>query len=370
MGRISCFNSDIRPIFLPLSGAPVFMRNFRLIVSAIILAVLTSPLPSRAGELVSVRISSEPEGARIYVDGAFRGETPASLQIPSGKRELFLYRAGFLPIKRQVSWQPQERPILRETLRPQKGGIVILTDPPAAEAYLGGRFLGNTPLAFERMPIGKHTLELRAPGFHTLSREIVLDENDPNVVDVRLDGPPVFVWVEAETGSRVFLNGAYTGEVTRESLGLRIRPGTHELRIEKAGFASVQTIRLEPGRDVVLAAGRMQRIPGVVRQETPRLDKRWFAVAGSAGLTLTGLVVGTIGLVDAHMARDDYANAWRTAEIDAARDEVVSGNRRFLLGTSLAALGTAGMYFSWPAPTSTDVAFSGDRILFTWRMAP
>ena len=61
----------------------------------------TAPAPTQNA---TVRITSEPDGAEIEVNGAFVGSTPATLQLPSGQQNLTV-RKGALSWRRTVQIQ-------------------------------------------------------------------------------------------------------------------------------------------------------------------------------------------------------------------------------------------------------------------------
>lgn len=347
--------------------APVLFSSMRRICPIVLVCIALLARTGWAEELVPVRILTEPPGAEVYLDGVPRGETPATLHVPAGRHSLFLFLRGMLPIERVVTWAPGERPILRETLRRQSGGIVVLSDPPGAEVFLDGRRLGAAPFAFEKLPSGVHELKITKPGFDPLITRVHLDSDEPNVVAVRLHGPPVFLWVEGPPGSQVYLDGSYAGEVTAEALGIKIRPGRHELRIERHGFASVQTLQIEPGQDAFAFAGEMKRIPGVVVTQPPRLNPRWFGVAFGATAVVAGGAVAISSAMQAAAARQDYEQAWRVADIAAARKRVENANRRVIWASGSAVVGgLAGMWF-WPSEAPT-VTILPPTVLLAWRL--
>lgn len=62
----------------------------------------TSPKPATSGEIGTIDVSSDPRGAEVDVDGAFVGDTPASLKLPSGKHAISVSKKGFKPWSRNV----------------------------------------------------------------------------------------------------------------------------------------------------------------------------------------------------------------------------------------------------------------------------
>lgn len=348
------------------------MRRLSLSSRALWLAAvwLGAAGPARADELISVRVATDPPGARIFVDGVERGETPASLSLPAGKHDLFLYKPGLLPVRKQVDWAPGDRPIYNERLREQQGGLVVIIDPPGTEVLFDGRLLGQSPLAFENLPAGSHVIELRKPGF-TTERETIELGAAPRELAMRLDGPPVGLFIEAEPGSRVFLDGSFAGEVTGQTLSLRARAGSHELRIERNGFASVQQIQLEPGRDALMGPGPMTRIPTALSGErkTARLHPRWYWVGAAGAVALSGAVLAVRSSVQAGRARDDYEAAFRRADIADAKDRIRLQNTLVGVGLGVSALGAAGVVFAWPRGEERGLSLEAapGRASLAWR---
>jgi hypothetical protein len=304
--------------------------------------------PARAEELISVRIASEPAGARIFINGAERGQTPASLSLPTGESELFIYKDGYMPVRKMVRWQGGDRPIYRETLRKQTGGLVVLADPPGAKVFLDQRPLGAAPLAYENLQPGFYQVEVRRDGFKPFVATLELLKDRARVVNVRLEGPPVTVFVEGDAGARVYLDGSYAGEITDTSLILRARAGTHELRIERNGFASVQTLLLEPGRDVAVGMGELKRMPDARGDEVVKANPRWYVVAVSLGAGAVGGGLAVVSYVAARGAREDYDNAWRRAQISDAKGRIEQNNLLFAVGSGVFAAGLTGAWLAWP----------------------
>jgi len=67
-------------------------------------AVGAALLPEAVPE--SVKVSSAPEAAEVYLDGAFIGNAPATLKLPSGKHTIKLTLAGYKDWTRDLDAQP------------------------------------------------------------------------------------------------------------------------------------------------------------------------------------------------------------------------------------------------------------------------
>lgn len=114
----------------PPAGAPVAGIGFAL-SSADMLRVLRrfypaatveklSALPGAESGLGTVRISSEPEGAEITVDGKFVGTTPSMLRLSAGAHEIALKAAGRQIWQRTLDVLKDSEVSVKASLEPEK----------------------------------------------------------------------------------------------------------------------------------------------------------------------------------------------------------------------------------------------------------
>jgi hypothetical protein len=67
-----------------------------------------------------------------------------------------------------------------KTIRSHVGSLDILGKPPGAEILIEGEVVGHLPLAAPlHLPVGKTTLELRAPGYFTVTRVVTIEPEKP-----------------------------------------------------------------------------------------------------------------------------------------------------------------------------------------------
>src|SRR6266852_5051649 len=50
----------------------------------------------------TMKVTSEPDGADIYVDGALAGSTPSTLNVPAGRHKISVKQAGFQNWEREI----------------------------------------------------------------------------------------------------------------------------------------------------------------------------------------------------------------------------------------------------------------------------
>lgn len=117
----------------------------------------------RADGLVQLR--SNPAGARVTVDGSYRGQTPLDLALPPGKTyRLRLGKAGYQTVTRSVAVESGKDARLDIELPAFLGEVRILSNPGNATVYANGRELGPTGSVYA-LPALPQRLEVRKTGY-------------------------------------------------------------------------------------------------------------------------------------------------------------------------------------------------------------
>lgn len=220
-------------------------------LALLLLAVAPRAFAPRAPPLGMVTVVSEPEGARVFLDGQDTGQvTPASLYDLELGRTLRLqikldgHRAT--PDQQQLTVEQGSTAYFR--LEPVQV-LRIETDPPGAEVRVGGRrVMGRTPLNLPAMPEGA-----------AAQLEIELEGHVPVELEHRIGAPlPV---VSLVPGARLNVTSNPSGATARidaRVLGttpvydaLVPRAQRLVLTVELRGYRPAQkTIRLDGDREL------------------------------------------------------------------------------------------------------------------------
>ncbi|MBN1605760.1 MAG: PEGA domain-containing protein [Polyangiaceae bacterium] len=140
---------------------------------------LTLPPAPAPGELL-IRCSV-PDVA-VVVDGQPVTRTPLAqpLLLSAGLHQLAFERRGYTPTARQVTLTPQARWKIDCGVRPLApipdaltARLMVHTSVPGARVTVNG-----LPLNTSRLPVGRHQVEVRAPGFETWSRQVLLRKGE------------------------------------------------------------------------------------------------------------------------------------------------------------------------------------------------
>ncbi len=243
----------------------------------------------------TLRVSSVPEGASIYLDGLLLGRTPyASGRMATGVHELELELEGFDRYAEQVAvlngrLTRVEAPLART---PTSGTLAVLSSPPGAQVRIDRVLQGETPYEGRGFVPGTHLVELRRDGYQVYQVQAVVEANRRTEVSTTLEPvPPVgrLSLSSEPSGARVYLDGAERGLTP---LSLEATPGLHEVRVEADGYlAETVTAEVRAGAETPLA---LTLLPAA----TPELTAAPTGTAGNGAVRVASEPPGAVLAVD------------------------------------------------------------------------
>src|SRR5437773_1796469 len=108
-------------------------------------------------------ITSDPNGAEIYVDGKSRGRAPLRLDLPAREHELVAHLDGWPDEQQKITVDAQRENAAHFVFA--NGSVKITSAPGGATVIANGKDLGQTPLVIEEVKPGDVTYELRQNGY-------------------------------------------------------------------------------------------------------------------------------------------------------------------------------------------------------------
>jgi archaellum component FlaG (FlaF/FlaG flagellin family) len=176
-------------------GHRTFRQEVRLAAGEILdVHARLEPLPA------TLRVVSIPDGARVYLDNEFRGETPLTIEnIHEGEHRLRVEMAGFDPMARTLTLERGAARTEEFRLRGNTGRLRIVTTPPEVTVLVDGKQAGVTaappgeaavvsaPLTIENIPEGEHTVMLTRPGYVPQTRKIAVQRDGLATLNVELE---------------------------------------------------------------------------------------------------------------------------------------------------------------------------------------
>jgi len=194
----------------------------------------TATIEARMEELpATLSVYSLPEGARVYVDDNFRGETPLDIEgLAPGDHRIRVERSGFDPMARTVSLTRGNSAAEEFRLKANTGRLSITSVPAGVTVYVDGVKLGETPtsevkdlsgvLELDGISAGTRNLKFAKPGYYGKSAECTVRRGETTLQRVELQRRFIPDYeVVTETGPH---RGVLVS-VTAEAVRIETRPG-------------------------------------------------------------------------------------------------------------------------------------------------
>jgi|GEM_PF-871553 len=144
-------------------------------------------------------ISSEPgellvtcfPWADVYLDGKLLGQPPFArpFKVDPGRHLLIFIRPDYPVVSQEINISPEEKSIIDVNLWEHLGVLKVSTTNTWAEIWIDGKMVDRTPRADPLiLPLGKHTIELKNPGYEIFSTtlEFVEGKKDAELLSVTL----------------------------------------------------------------------------------------------------------------------------------------------------------------------------------------
>ncbi len=203
---------------------------------------------------VSVRVLVEPAPDSLDVDG---GMIPIRFGdrhlLRPGQYSLEAEKAGYRDLREVLEVGEESSQTIRFQMQKLPGQVSFATKPAvAAEVFVDGRSIGQTPIAAAEIEAGKHGVELRAPRYLAHTSELdVVGMGQAQTVEVELTPAWAPVRITSNpSGATVMLGAEDQGETP---LTLELLQGEHTLALRQAGFDDWQgTIQVEANQPLEL----------------------------------------------------------------------------------------------------------------------
>ncbi len=141
-----------------------------LLIATILLAPATSG--GQLEDLILVRFESEPEGARLLMDGTPLCETDrgCTRMLPGGRHAVRMELDGYLVEEAVLDLKDGE--IIRWTLEPNFGWLTVVTDPPGLPVFVDEQEVGTGPVERLRVEAGSRAVQARSDCFRSKKKTI------------------------------------------------------------------------------------------------------------------------------------------------------------------------------------------------------
>jgi serine/threonine protein kinase len=130
------------------------------------------PDDNKSIEFGRIKITSNPNGSMVYLNGKRVGETPfEDNNLRTGRYNIIVRSANHLDYKRTISITKDNLTPISASLIPA-GTVIIKSQPGGAVVYLNGNRLGTTPINNQSLRESRYTLKFTREGYKDLDTTI------------------------------------------------------------------------------------------------------------------------------------------------------------------------------------------------------
>lgn len=216
-------------------------------------AILT-PVPAGTVDPMdtgSVAVASSPEGAQIFIDGRYRGQTPLTISdLSPGSYPISVELSGYHTYTSTITvYAGSYSSVFADLSGPTTtGSLYIISDPAGSSIYLDSLYLGTTPASLKGLTSGTHVLQLDHYGYYDWTSTVTVPNGRTATVSGTLSPLPAgttgSIYVSSSPGgASVTIDGNPAGQTpSTGSLKLgSIPPGEHTLSLTLGGYQT-QTV--------------------------------------------------------------------------------------------------------------------------------
>jgi len=242
-----------------------------------------------------ISIKSDPDRAKVLINGKVQGQTPCVIRgLMGGDYLIELRKEGYNKLYKSVSLLDGQQLELELKMKPVNGLLLVESNPPGADVFIDGISKGRTPLLIYDLPVGSYKFEFKSET--QLPRTVSVDVTDrlPKRVYAELISNTARLTVHSTPeGAEVRINGVKMGEtpLTIEE----IKAGQTEIKVYKRGYKPyLASMSLEATKSYEIGP-ELEALPaGLTVISVPEgakitIDKK---PVGIAPLTLTDLSDG------------------------------------------------------------------------------
>ena len=153
-------------------------------------------LPTHQAPLVSwgVVILQVVEGARIYIDGQFKGQTPLTergITLTPGTYSIEVKKKGYKPWAKKVEVPEDGEIPLTVSLQRRTGTVIIRTNVGGTEVFVDGALVDAARLGEGlSLPLGKHIIRITKSGYRPWEKRVEVQEDKEVSLTASLEEKP------------------------------------------------------------------------------------------------------------------------------------------------------------------------------------
>lgn len=227
----------------------------------------------------SVKIETNPIGARVMFDNQQKGLTPLQIDdVEEGSHAIILSYDGYERLQKGVIIVADSTISISEVLIKLKGNLRIMTEPSGCGVYLNDVYKGTSPLDIPYLDVDNYFLKVSHDGFHDDLSKVTVQWNKTEIIKRTLTAKPASVaFFSVPDGATVLVDNKAVGVTTSAGLIAEIPHGFHEIQMKRKGFTPVgKSLNLAPDEKTSLELHLIKLPEGI--SEDPNAG--WVNISG------------------------------------------------------------------------------------------
>lgn len=202
-----------------------------------------------------VRVLSDAQGARAFLDGTDMGPVPVDIKdVKAGEHIVQVKAPGMQTGEKKVTVAAGSSQIVKFDLNPETpadmGTLKVVSMVPEAQVFIDGAAVGKVPVD-KKLSAGEHPVVVRLEGFKQFEQKVRVEAGQTVTVQAVLKPVGRLRILSTPAQAQVILNGIPAGKTP---LDQEVEVGETVVRIEMAGFqAFEQTLTIEGGKTQTLS---------------------------------------------------------------------------------------------------------------------
>ena len=134
----------------------------------------------------ALEIASNPNGAAVYIDNTFVGETPLKTTLAKGNYDVRVILPGFQTYARRIAIEKNDSAVMHARLSKEYGALHISSTPSQATVYIDGKRQGQlTPFELQVSP-GKYAVRVEKDNFYLYDDDVIVEQGKTMTVEADL----------------------------------------------------------------------------------------------------------------------------------------------------------------------------------------
>lgn len=194
-------------------------------------------------------INTNPAGADIIIDETFIGQTPVTVDLsPDNQHVVQISKAGYEKTNRNVKVVSAASKQLNVNLKPRRGIIRLLVEPPDTELIMDGKSWGVVPKKLNLIAV-EHKLEFNKKGFHPYQIRITPQPGFPKQLTVALkkkgatkETEPMVMTTKTGYKLKLIQPGSYTMGSSRREQGHRSNETLRKVKLTRLFYMGLEEV--------------------------------------------------------------------------------------------------------------------------------